>query len=155
MKLSTDPQSVAVCERRHRISDRFKILQSLVPGGSKMDTITMLEEAIHYDKFLKTQIWLYQTMINLVGDSHNHPNYYPNHEIVECNDPLVDQNILINNNNNNNNNNLMEYQLQMPFNKLGFCFQLEINLEEKKLIFLVMLLCIIRCLSLLCCLKFN
>ncbi|KAL9150563.1 hypothetical protein ABFS82_12G176400 [Erythranthe guttata] len=45
-KLSTDPQSVAARQRRHRISERFKILQSLVPGGSKMDTVSMLEEAI-------------------------------------------------------------------------------------------------------------
>ncbi|CAI9097279.1 OLC1v1033667C1 [Oldenlandia corymbosa var. corymbosa] len=63
VKLSTDAQSVAARERRHRISERFKILQSLVPGGSKMDTVSMLEEAIHYVKFLKTQIWLHQTMI--------------------------------------------------------------------------------------------
>ncbi|KAI3956735.1 hypothetical protein MKW92_024346 [Papaver armeniacum] len=63
MKLSTDPQSVAARERRHRISDRFKILQSLVPGGTKMDTVSMLEEAIHYVKYLKTQIWLHQTML--------------------------------------------------------------------------------------------
>ncbi|KAL6998442.1 hypothetical protein U1Q18_008568 [Sarracenia purpurea var. burkii] len=68
-KLSTDPQSVAARERRHRISDRFKILQSLVPGGTKMDTVSMLEEAIHYVKFLKTQIWLHQTMINFMDDS--------------------------------------------------------------------------------------
>ncbi|MCL7038038.1 hypothetical protein MKW94_011704 [Papaver nudicaule] len=63
VKLSTDPQSVAARERRHRISDRFKILQSLVPGGTKMDTVSMLEEAIHYVQYLKTQIWLHQTMM--------------------------------------------------------------------------------------------
>lgn len=57
VKLSTDPQSVAARERRHRISERFKILQSLVPGGSKLDTVSMLEEAIVYIKFLKTQLW--------------------------------------------------------------------------------------------------
>ncbi|XP_052176012.1 transcription factor bHLH140 [Diospyros lotus] len=68
VRLSTDPQSVAARERRHRISDRFKILQSLVPGGAKMDTVSMLEEAIHYVKFLKTQIWLHQTMINFQDD---------------------------------------------------------------------------------------
>lgn len=66
VKLSTDAQSVAARERRHRISERFKILQSLVPGGSKLDTVSMLEEAIHYVKFLQTQIWLHQAMINFV-----------------------------------------------------------------------------------------
>ncbi|KAK4432258.1 Transcription factor [Sesamum alatum] len=65
LKLSTDPQSVAARQRRHRISDRFKILQSLVPGGSKLDTVSMLEGAIQYVKFLKTQIWLHQAMISL------------------------------------------------------------------------------------------
>lgn len=62
LKLSTDPQSVAARERRHRISERFKTLQSLVPGGSKLDTVSMLDEAIHYVKFLKTQIWLHETL---------------------------------------------------------------------------------------------
>ncbi|KAJ9180547.1 hypothetical protein P3X46_008775 [Hevea brasiliensis] len=68
VKLSTDPQSVAARERRHRISDRFKILQSLVPGGSKMDTVSMLEEAINYVKFLKTQILLHQTIMDFMDD---------------------------------------------------------------------------------------
>lgn len=69
VKLSTDPQSVAARERRHRISNRFKILQSMVPGGTKMDTVSMLEEAIHYVKYLKTQIWLHQAMMSVQGSS--------------------------------------------------------------------------------------
>ncbi|KAL1816961.1 hypothetical protein ACET3Z_019535 [Daucus carota] len=56
VKLSTDPQSVAARERRHRIREKFKILQSLVPGGSKLDTVSMLEEAILYVKYLKSQL---------------------------------------------------------------------------------------------------
>ncbi|CAJ1865885.1 unnamed protein product [Sphenostylis stenocarpa] len=53
---SKDPQSVAAKNRRERISERLKILQELVPNGSKVDMVTMLEKAISYVKFLQLQV---------------------------------------------------------------------------------------------------
>ncbi|XP_010551931.1 PREDICTED: putative transcription factor bHLH086 [Tarenaya hassleriana] len=51
-----DPQSAAAKNRRERISERLKILQELVPNGTKVDLVTMLEKAISYVKFLQLQV---------------------------------------------------------------------------------------------------
>ncbi|KAJ1293471.1 hypothetical protein BS78_01G070500 [Paspalum vaginatum] len=51
-----DPQSLYARRRRERINERLKILQKLVPNGTKVDISTMLEEAVHYVRFLQQQI---------------------------------------------------------------------------------------------------
>ncbi|KAE8660748.1 bHLH139 protein [Hibiscus syriacus] len=53
---SQDPRSIAAKNRRERISERLKILQELVPNGSKVDLVTMLEKAVSYVKFLQLQV---------------------------------------------------------------------------------------------------
>ncbi|KAF8084083.1 hypothetical protein N665_0734s0010 [Sinapis alba] len=55
---ATDPQSLYARKRREKINERLKTLQSLVPNGTKVDISTMLEEAVHYVKFLQLQIKL-------------------------------------------------------------------------------------------------
>ncbi|XP_071712719.1 uncharacterized protein [Rutidosis leptorrhynchoides] len=55
---ATDPQSIYARKRRERINERLRILQTLVPNGTKVDISTMLEEAVHYVKFLQLQIKL-------------------------------------------------------------------------------------------------
>ncbi|KAK7269923.1 hypothetical protein RIF29_22732 [Crotalaria pallida] len=55
---ATDPQSIYARRRRERINERLKILQNLVPNGTKVDISTMLEEAVQYVKFLQLQIKL-------------------------------------------------------------------------------------------------
>ncbi|XP_072958133.1 uncharacterized protein [Typha angustifolia] len=55
---ATDPQSLYARKRRERINERLKVLQNLVPNGTKVDISTMLEEAVQYVKFLQVQIKL-------------------------------------------------------------------------------------------------
>ena len=42
--------------RRERIGERLRVLQELVPNGSKVDMVTMLEKAITYVKFMQLQL---------------------------------------------------------------------------------------------------
>ncbi|KNA04831.1 hypothetical protein SOVF_196050 [Spinacia oleracea] len=69
VRISKDPQSVAARHRRERISEKIRILQRLVPGGTKMDTASMLDEAIHYVKFLKGQV---QSLERVAINNHHH-----------------------------------------------------------------------------------
>ncbi|XP_028767699.1 transcription factor bHLH85-like [Neltuma alba] len=69
---ATDPQSLYARRRRGRINERLRILQNLVPNGTKVDISTMLEEAAQYVKFLQLQIkllssddlWMYAPIVN-------------------------------------------------------------------------------------------
>jgi hypothetical protein len=42
--------------RREKISERLRTLQELVPNGTKVDMVTMLDKAITYVKFLQLQV---------------------------------------------------------------------------------------------------
>jgi hypothetical protein len=45
-----------VQNRRERIGERLRALQELVPNGSKVDMVTMLDKAITYVKFMQLQL---------------------------------------------------------------------------------------------------
>ncbi|CAJ2630426.1 unnamed protein product [Trifolium pratense] len=89
---ATDPQGVYAKKRRERINERLKILQSLVPNGTKVDISTMLEEAVQYVKFLQVQIkllssddhWMYAPIAyNGMNIGLNLDINYPNQTTIE------------------------------------------------------------------------
>ncbi|KAK3120579.1 hypothetical protein QOZ80_9AG0690300 [Eleusine coracana subsp. coracana] len=55
---SMNSQSLYAKKRRERINEKLRILQQLIPNGTKVDISTMLEEAVQYVKFLQLQIKL-------------------------------------------------------------------------------------------------
>ncbi|XP_027158373.1 transcription factor bHLH54-like [Coffea eugenioides] len=55
---ATDHHSLYARKRREKINERLRILQKLIPNGTKVDISTMLEEAVQYVKFLQLQIKL-------------------------------------------------------------------------------------------------
>ncbi|KAM0908027.1 hypothetical protein ACQ4PT_015737 [Festuca glaucescens] len=56
-----EPQSDAAKNRRERIGERLRALQELVPNGSKVDMVTMLDKAITYVKFMQLQLTVLET----------------------------------------------------------------------------------------------
>ncbi|KAJ3692445.1 hypothetical protein LUZ60_012795 [Juncus effusus] len=56
-----ETQSLAAKNRREKISERLRVLQELVPNGTKVDLVTMLEKAHSYVKFLQLQVKVLST----------------------------------------------------------------------------------------------
>ncbi|GLJ47705.1 hypothetical protein SUGI_1007460 [Cryptomeria japonica] len=64
---SMEPKIVTARQRRRKIRERFQSLEKLIPQGSKLDTMRILDEAIKYLKFLEAQVQVLEAMLH--GDS--------------------------------------------------------------------------------------
>ncbi|GJU65176.1 transcription factor HEC2-like protein [Tanacetum coccineum] len=114
VKISKDPQSVAARHRRERISERIRILQRLVPGGTKMDTASMLDEAAHYMKFLKKQVQTLEQAAGVGGVAGAMPT-----KTSTPVPPPTGFNVTINNHGTNNHSNLVRACGQPATHMLG------------------------------------
>ncbi|KAJ7549099.1 hypothetical protein O6H91_07G039900 [Diphasiastrum complanatum] len=65
---SKSPPRVVARRRRRRISQRIGTLQRLVPGGTRMDTVSLLDETIHYVNFLKLQVQYLECLCKIPED---------------------------------------------------------------------------------------
>jgi len=65
---ATDPQSIAARTRREKFSDRIRILQTLVPNGERLDTVSTLSQTLEYVRFLQRQVWEFYNGTTTTGD---------------------------------------------------------------------------------------
>ena len=73
--------------RRERIGERLRVLQELVPNGSKVDMVTMLDKAITYVKFMQLQL----TVRALIGPRIRDPASSASNYYLFCSDSRTEQ----------------------------------------------------------------